>query len=96
MLSRGRDEYFDHRSWTQSTGGTWSGIVAVMDQTNGRWVQATRDLSSRLLTELLGYTGELVSQYFSELDSEDLGDIVSWAGPDPAPHWLNIAREYTE
>jgi uncharacterized protein (TIGR03083 family) len=96
VLSRGRDEYFDLGSWTQSTGRTWSGIVAFLNQTNERWVQATRHLSGRLLTELLGYTGELVSQYFSGLNPDELGDIVSWAGPDPAPNWLNIAREYTE
>jgi hypothetical protein len=25
-----------------------------------------------------------------------MGDAVSWAGPDPAPVWLDIARGYTE
>jgi hypothetical protein len=26
----------------------------------------------------------------------EIGDAVSWAGPEPAPRWLHIAREYTE
>jgi hypothetical protein len=25
-----------------------------------------------------------------------MGDPVSWVGPDPAPVWLDVAREYTE
>jgi hypothetical protein len=25
-----------------------------------------------------------------------MGEPVSWAGPDPAPVWLDLAREYTE
>jgi hypothetical protein len=25
-----------------------------------------------------------------------MGEPVTWAGPEPAPIWLDIAREYTE
>ncbi len=35
-------------------------------------------------------------QLFSSLDPYAIGEPVSWAGPGPAPVWLDIAREYTE
>jgi hypothetical protein len=35
-------------------------------------------------------------KYFQSLDLHALGGPVSWAGPDPAPVWLDLAREYTE
>src|SRR6185295_15700965 len=30
------------------------------------------------------------------LDPHAIGGPVDWAGPDPAPVWLDVAREYTE
>ncbi len=53
-------------------------------------------MSPRLLIELLALTGELTEAYFSSLDMTALGMPVDWAGPDPAPIWLDVAREYTE
>jgi hypothetical protein len=29
-------------------------------------------------------------------DLDELGEPVSWAGPEPAPIWLDAARDYTE
>lgn len=89
VLARGRDGYAGRTSSPPSTGRAWSDIVASLDQMNERWVQATRHLSGPLVTELLGFTGELLFQYFNRLDPDQPGDVVSWAGPDPAPHWLN-------
>jgi hypothetical protein len=40
--------------------------------------------------------GEQVCDYFQSLDPHALGGPVSWAGPEPAPVWLDLAREYTE
>jgi hypothetical protein len=37
-----------------------------------------------------------VCGYFRSLDPYAYGGPVSWAGPDPAPVWLDLAREYTE
>jgi hypothetical protein len=31
-----------------------------------------------------------------DLDLDALGEPVSWAGPDPAPLWLDCARDFTE
>lgn len=96
VLSRGRDEYFDRSSIETGARDTWRSIVESLNRTNEEWVQAARNLSGRLLVELLRYSGELSHEYFRELDPDVLGDLVSWAGPDPVPHWLNTAREYTE
>jgi hypothetical protein len=41
-------------------------------------------------------TGPSVQEYFAQLDLDAVGMPVNWAGPDPAPVWLHVAREYTE
>jgi uncharacterized protein (TIGR03083 family) len=96
VLSRDRDEYSDRLSIETGARATWKSLVESLNRTNEQWVQATRDLSGRLLVELLRYSGELSYEYFRGLDPDGLGDTVSWAGPEPAPHWLNTARQYTE
>jgi hypothetical protein len=48
------------------------------------------------LVDLLRLTGEHVSAYFQSLDPYELGVVVDWAGPERAPVWLDLAREYTE
>lgn len=92
MLSRGRDAY----AMPGASIATWDELVAFINQQNALWVQATRRMSPRLLCDLLKITGEQVSKYFQSLDPFALGGAVSWAGPEPAPVWLDLAREYTE
>jgi hypothetical protein len=48
------------------------------------------------LCELLKLSGEQVCAYFETLDPHAIGGPVDWAGPDPAPVWLDLAREHTE
>jgi uncharacterized protein (TIGR03083 family) len=74
----------------------WTGLVAAIDRQNALWVEATRRLSPRLLIDLLRLTGEQTADYFGRLDLEAVRGAVDWAGPDPAPVWLDLAREYTE
>ncbi|MGD8625885.1 MAG: maleylpyruvate isomerase family mycothiol-dependent enzyme [Anaerolineae bacterium] len=71
-------------------------LVALVNDLNATWVRATRRLSPRLLCDLLRFTGAQANDYFQALDPHALGDAVSWAGPQPAPVWLDLAREYTE
>jgi uncharacterized protein (TIGR03083 family) len=71
-------------------------LVAFINRLNGEWVQAMRRLSPRLVCELLRSGGDATQALFASLDPYALGDPVSWAGPDPAPVWLDLAREYTE
>ncbi len=41
-------------------------------------------------------TGEQTNAYFQRVDPFAMGGPVSWAGPEPAPVWLDVAREFTE
>jgi uncharacterized protein (TIGR03083 family) len=90
-LSSGRD---GHSSpvFAQS----WEELVASINEWNEEWVRATRRISPRLLIDLLEFAGTQMCAYFRSLDPHAIGRPVSWAGPDPAPVWLDLAREYTE
>ena len=96
-LSRGRDGFAN-----PDFGGPgldlerWEGLVAAIDRQNAAWVEGTRRISPRLLIELLGFTGDATEAYFRGLDLDAMGGPVDWAGPEAAPVWLDVAREYTE
>ena len=95
-LSGTRDGFRTSSSGVQNEGDAWSSLVNWLNDWNDQWVAATRRMSPRLLIDLLKKTGEEVVEYFESLDPYALGVSVSWAGDDPAPVWLDIAREYTE
>jgi uncharacterized protein (TIGR03083 family) len=90
-LSRGRDHFS-----SQLEPITDEGIVDVVNRLNDVWVTATRRLSPAVLCDLLRVSGEWTRAYFATLDLDALGEPVSWAGPEHAPVWLDVAREYTE
>ncbi len=71
-------------------------LAVALGRWNEGWIEAARRLSPRLLCELLAVTGDALHAYYRGLDLAALGGPVSWAGPDPAPVWLDVAREYTE
>jgi uncharacterized protein (TIGR03083 family) len=71
-------------------------FLAFINRINEEWMVAARRLSPRLLVELLTVSGWPLFDYFASLDGRALGGAVTWAGPGPAPVWLDIAREYTE
>ena len=67
-----------------------------IDRLNEEWVVAARRLSPRLLVELLAHTGKQVRALWAGHELDEPSEAVSWAGVDPAPLWLDIARDYTE
>ena len=71
-------------------------LLEFINYLNESWMDAARRISPRLLIDLLRLTGEQANQFFASLDPFALGGAVSWAGPEPAPVWLDLAREYTE
>jgi uncharacterized protein (TIGR03083 family) len=71
-------------------------LVSFVNDLNETWVQATQRISPRLLCDLVQLTGNQACDYFQSLDPHALGGPVSWAGPDPAPVWPDLTREYTE
>ena len=90
-LSRRRDGH--------SLGGAisgWGELVSLINQWNQEWVRVSRRISAPLLIDLLNHTGAQMCEHFFSLDPHAIGGAVSWAGPDPKPVWLDIAREYTE
>ncbi len=91
-LSRGRDAH--SLSWIEPE--SWETLVKAINAQNELWVSAMRRLSPRIITEMLRSSGEQSLAYFETLDPDEMGAPVDWAGPEPAPLWLDLAREYTE
>ena len=75
---------------------SWDELVAFINRLNASWVAAGERLSPRLLIDLTEHVGRQADDYFRSLDPFAAGTAVSWAGPEPAPQWLDVAREYTE
>jgi uncharacterized protein (TIGR03083 family) len=92
ILARKRDGYM----YAGSPIIAWQELVTLINDLNDSWVKATRRLSPRVLCDFLRFAGEQANAYLATLDPEAVGDPVDWAGPEPAPVWLDLAREYTE
>jgi uncharacterized protein (TIGR03083 family) len=92
VLSRIRDGYCP----AGRVIATYSDLVDLVNRLNDEWVLAAQRISPRLLGELLGFTGPEAEAYFASLDPGAMGGPVNWAGPDPAPVWFDLAREFTE
>lgn len=71
-------------------------LIELVNRLNAEWVAAAHRMSPRLLRELLSFTGPKVEACFASLDPMAMGGAVSWAGPEPAPVWFDLAREFTE
>src|SRR4051812_48122276 len=91
-LSRRRDAYTPSGQALSS----WQELVSFINGLNESWVAAAKRMSPRVLCDLLAFTGPQMERYFASLNPHALGTPVSWAGPERAPMWLDIAREYTE
>ncbi|WP_328604815.1 maleylpyruvate isomerase family mycothiol-dependent enzyme [Amycolatopsis sp. NBC_00345] len=71
-------------------------LPAFINRINGEWVLALRRLSPEVLFAMLVDSTSQLTDLWKRLDLDELGGPVSWAGPEPAPIWLDVAREYTE
>jgi uncharacterized protein (TIGR03083 family) len=69
---------------------------AFIDRINAEWVTAARRLSPPLLVELLTLLGDQIVAFWRTVDMSALGERVYWAGPEPAPVWLDAARDFSE
>jgi uncharacterized protein (TIGR03083 family) len=92
ILARARDRFSFGGGPIQEYGE----LVELVNRLNDQWVLAAGRLSPRLLRELLAFTGPQVEAYFASLDLGAVGGPVDWAGPDLAPVWFDVAREFTE
>jgi hypothetical protein len=75
---------------------SWSELVAFLNEWNQGWVTAARRMSPAVIIAIYELIGSQLIDYFESLDPYALGGSVGWAGPEPAPVWLDLAREYTE
>jgi uncharacterized protein (TIGR03083 family) len=71
-------------------------LPAFINRINADWVLACRRLSPEVLFAMLVDVSAQIVDVWSRVDVDELGGPVSWAGPEPAPIWLDAAREYTE
>jgi hypothetical protein len=91
LLSRWRD---GDRSGLIPVDGPHAAFVAALDAKNERWVTAAAGLSSRVVADLLAWSGSEVDAFLATVDLRALRH-VSWAGGE-VPAWLDVAREHTE
>ena len=89
-LARSRD---DHQTTAPRSDERFADFIHRL---NAEWVTAAARLSPRLLIDLLGSTSPQVLDLWRSADLDADGPPVSWAGPDPAPVWLDCARDFTE
>jgi uncharacterized protein (TIGR03083 family) len=95
-LSRRRDDYFGRAEDDPGDLSDLPALIAFVNQLNDNWIVGARRMSPRLLQTLLRVTGDEWAEWVNGVDITAMGPGIGWAGPDPAPVWLDIAREFTE
>lgn len=90
-LARDRDGHRDGPAF--APGET---LERFIHRINREWVDACRRISPAALVDTLGLVGGQVTRFFEATDPGALSLGVSWAGADPAPMWLDSARDLTE
>lgn len=73
-----------------------SDFPASLHRANAEWVAALRGVSPAVLVELLHTTSTAVAAFWRSVDLTAQNEAVSWAGPGPAPVWLDCARDFSE
>jgi uncharacterized protein (TIGR03083 family) len=87
----------DHHVGTPAPAGlSDEQFIAWLDDLQAEWVHAARRISPRLVVELLTSLGDDVADVLAEQDPSTPTAHVSWASTDPAPVWLDHARELSE
>jgi uncharacterized protein (TIGR03083 family) len=95
LLSRQRDEATDSLTLLADEEPEWD-FRQRLDSFNERWVHQAGFMSTALVIELLGLTGDRTAEFYAAVDHDQLGEPVGFVGPDPAPYWMIAAREYAE
>jgi uncharacterized protein (TIGR03083 family) len=93
LLSRRRDDYMGTPSPESVTEAEF---IDWLDELQMEWVRAARRLSPRLVVEVLEWAGPRLVDVLGSEDLNARSGRVSWAGPEPAPVWLDQLRELSE
>lgn len=89
-LSRSRDEH------TGDGPRPGESLPAFIHRINDEWVRATARISPAALVAMLRTTTPEVLEFWASTDLDRYGEPVTWVHPDPAPVWLDCARDFTE
>jgi|SRR5215204_3535870 len=95
-LSRHRDGFFGSRAVDTGDLNDPAVLLAFINAQNDGWVKGAQRVSPRLIIDFLRLVGDQLSEFRKALDLSAPGGVVSWAGPERAPVWMDVAREYTE
>lgn len=90
-LSRHRDRDTAGRRSPEDFGS----FVDALNAKNQQWVDGTRGLSPRVITELLAWSGHEMNQWWATIDLTSKGRVI-WASDDEVPQWFDIAQDLTE
>ena len=71
-------------------------VTRLVDTINTTWVAGAYFLSPRQLIDQLEQSGIAYAETLETLDLSTLGIPVDWIDSEPAPVWIDVAREYTE
>lgn len=90
LLSRDRDG--DTSSYLHERGDA---LVTALAAKNQRWIDGAQGLSSRVLVDLLEWSGRQMDAYYSAIDLGGEGE-VTWADEGTVPVWFDICQDLTE
>ncbi|MFI6518162.1 maleylpyruvate isomerase family mycothiol-dependent enzyme [Spirillospora sp. NPDC050679] len=90
-LARDRDHHAEGPSF--APGET---LESFIHRINQEWVDACARISPAALTDTLDLVGGQITRFFEGVDLHAPSLGVSWAGAEPAPMWLDSARDFTE
>jgi uncharacterized protein (TIGR03083 family) len=85
-FARTRDGY------TGNSSRSGEPLPAFIHRFNQDWVSAASRVSPAMLVELFDTTSPQVLRMWRDPNLDALGEPVSWAGPNPAPLWLDCAQ----
>jgi Mycothiol maleylpyruvate isomerase N-terminal domain len=74
----------------------YAALTEIIERGNDAWVEASRQIPTVLIPDLLLVSGGRLDESVVEVDMEAPGVPVAWTGSGPTPVWLDLAREYTD
>jgi hypothetical protein len=69
--------------------------VAELDAKNERWVRGAAGLSSRVIVDILRWSGAQVDDHYANLDLAEDSSVI-WASNSSTPRWFDLCRDFTE
>ena len=91
-LSRDRDRELTGLLPIGRSAGEFAAALAAKNQ---QWVDAARQLSGRVVRDMLAFSTGQLHAWTKDVDLM-APQQVSWASDQPVPAWLDLARELTE